>query len=69
MKWKVLNNVKVSKDEEIIDILLENRGLKTKKEKEEFLSPTDPEKFTASDLGISDREIKQAVKRIKDRKV
>ena len=76
MKWNVLsqikdkqslffqNNTSNIKDEEIINILLYNRGLKTKKEQEEFLNPKNPEKFIAEDLGIDDKEIKKAIKRI-----
>ncbi|PIV00665.1 single-stranded-DNA-specific exonuclease RecJ [Candidatus Shapirobacteria bacterium CG03_land_8_20_14_0_80_39_12] len=66
MIWKILSNFKKEsvKSEEIIKILLDNRGLKTKMEQEEFLNPESPEKLTAEDLGIDDKEIKKAVKRI-----
>jgi len=65
MRWNILNKTQVGDNEEIIKILLANRGLKTKKEIEEYLSPTKPEDFTAKDLGIDEREIKKATARIK----
>ncbi len=70
MNWKTLNEIQRSKDakihiEDIVQILLENRGIKTKKEIEEFLNPKNPSEFTAEDLGIDEKELKKAVKRIK----
>jgi len=68
MKWTILNqsNVQVPKDKNgaVIKALLENRGLKTEREIEEFLSPVQPNKMTAKDLGIDEKEIKKAVSRI-----
>lgn len=69
MKWSLLNDghgqtAKIE-DEEIIKILLENRGLKTAKQKEEFLNPVSPAEFTAKDLGIAPKELQKAIKRIK----
>jgi len=66
MKWNVLEKIEVKTDKEIIGVLLANRGLKTKREQEEFLSPTNPEKFTAEDLGIDNKEIKKAIKRVNE---
>lgn len=60
-KWNILNKKKTDK---ILDILLENRGRKTKKEKEEFLSPSDPYAFDADFLKIDFGEINKAVDRI-----
>jgi len=54
-----------TKGEEIIKILLENRGLKTARQKEEFLNPVSPTEFTAKDLGIAPKELQKAIKRIK----
>lgn len=48
----------------IINTLLENRGIKTKKEKEEFLNP-DIKKITAKNTGINLKELEKAVSRIK----
>ncbi len=55
-------------DKDVIDILLENRGLKTKKEKEEFFKSTKPEKLELKELGISGEAIKKAIKRIREAK-
>lgn len=65
MRWNILNKTQVGDNEEIIKILLSNRGLKTKKEIEEFLEPIKPEDFTAEDLGMDKKEIKKATARIK----
>ena len=66
MNWNILNKTKPQKLEEILDVLLKNRGLLTKKEISEFLSPTKPDDFTAKDLGIDEKEIKKAVTRINE---
>ena len=69
MKWNILSKTPKGteakmRSEEIIKILLKNRGLKTKKEIEEFLNPKNPANFTARDLGIDEKEVKKAVKRV-----
>lgn len=64
MKWNIFNKTPTGGVEEIIETLLENRGLKSKKEIEEFLNPPKPENFTAKDLDIDAKEIVKAVKRI-----
>ena len=56
------------KGEDIVDILLENRGLKTKKEREEFFNPRDPEKLALKELKISRSQVEKAIKRIKSAK-
>jgi single-stranded-DNA-specific exonuclease len=67
MNWKILNKSKRENPsgKEIIEMILENRGLKTKEEVDSFLNPTDPKDFTAKDLGINETELKKAIKRIK----
>ncbi|MCL5432861.1 MAG: single-stranded-DNA-specific exonuclease RecJ [Patescibacteria group bacterium] len=67
-KWEILNRLKVGieklKVRDIINILLENRGLKIKKELEEFLNPA-LENVTAENVGIDKEQLKKAVDRIK----
>src|SRR5260221_3054400 len=60
-KWQIQSKEKIG---EIIDILLENRGLKNKKEKQEFLAPTDPNEISLKDLGIDKKEVIKAIKRL-----
>ncbi len=62
-KWKILYNHKLQIDE-IVKILLNNRGLKTKKEIDEFLKP-DLKKITASYVGIDKKHLKKTIRRIK----
>jgi len=50
---------------DIIRVLLENRGLKTKKEQEEFLHPPKPQDLTAKEVGISSEELRKAIDGIK----
>ncbi len=59
--WQILNNSK----KDIIDILLENREIKTEKEKKDFFNPQKPVNLKLKDLGISAIEIEKAIKRIK----
>jgi len=58
--WQIIN--KNNKD--IIDILLENRGLNSNKEKEIFFNPIHPKDLKLKDLGINKLEINKAIKRI-----
>lgn len=73
-KWKILNkiedrpfeNLKASKPkikDQIINILLQNRGIKTKKQKEEFLNPKF-ENISLKSVGINTQSVRKAIKRI-----
>lgn len=66
MNWNILNNSQLDSTEKIVEILLQNRGLKTKKEISEFLNPKNPSDFLARDLGIDGKEVKEAIKRINE---
>jgi len=67
-KWEVLSKIKSQKAEvkndEIVKILLESRGVKTKKEIEEFLNPK-LETVTVESVGIDKKQLKKAIARIK----
>jgi len=63
-KWKLLSKKKVTEIDEIIDILLENRGLKGKIEKTGFFNPPALDELQLKDLGIEKREVKKAIERI-----
>lgn len=63
-KWLLLNKNK----ETIIESLLINRGLKTEKERENFLHPILPDKLNLKELGIDEKEIKKTILRIKKAK-
>lgn len=64
-RWQVLSKKKDLKEEEILKTLLINRGLKTKKEIDNFFNPPNPYQFTAKDLDINQKEVVKALKRIK----
>lgn len=67
-KWELQNKLKVKSEKfktpDLISLLLENRGIKTKKEIENFLSPT-LENFTPEGLGIDKKNLAAALRRIK----
>ena len=67
-KWEVLTKLKTGsaklKNEEVVKILLENRGIKTKKETEVFLSPKLSE-VTIASVKISVPQVKKSIARIK----
>lgn len=72
MKWNVVNKPTAKssqlKAEEIIDILLKNRGIKTKKQREEFFKPKKPQEITLREVGIKKLEVNKAIKRIEKAK-
>jgi len=62
-KWKILNSLEISEADSAIKILLANRGLKTKKEIESFLTPNIKE-INYESVGIDKKELDKAVNRI-----
>jgi hypothetical protein len=51
MKWEILQELKKNqKLEDIIDLLLANRGIKTAKDKTLFLNPKFPDEITLQDI-------------------
>jgi single-stranded-DNA-specific exonuclease len=68
MKWEILDKQKVKDTKSLIEVLLENRGIKTKKEIDEFLNPKNPNKIGLKELKISKTSIQRIVKRLKEAK-
>jgi len=69
-RWQIVTRTREHKNtrtktEEIIKIILKNRGLKTKKQTQEFINPLNPHYLTPKTLDISKRELNKAIKRIK----
>lgn len=66
-KWDLQSRLKINPQEfgidELLKVLLENRGIKTKKEREEFLNPK-IESLTADSLGIDKKGLAKSLKRI-----
>ena len=60
-KKRELENI----SDEIVKILLSNRGIKTKEQRQEFLNLTQPEKVKLWEAGIDEQSLKKAIKRIK----
>lgn len=67
-KWQIAAAGKTKKGEyaleDLMTLLLHNRGLKTKKEIQEFLAPPDPMSLTPKDVGIDPTSFKKALQRI-----
>lgn len=66
-KWEILNRSKVqsSKVSKVLEVLLRNRNLKTKKDRDEFLKPK-LSGVTLKSVGIEKKEVIKAVERIKE---
>src|SRR3989344_5098106 len=66
-KWEIKNKVKRQKSkvkiDELTKVLFENRGIKTKKEREEFLHP-DISLVTTENVGADRMQLQKAVDRI-----
>ncbi len=66
-KWEVLSQFRIQNSEfrinNLIEILLKNRNIKTKKETEEFLNP-DLDLVTPKSVGIDELQLEKALKRI-----
>ncbi len=63
--WNILGNIS-SKEyavDDIIQVLLTNRGITKASEKEAFLHPKDPIDLTPKDVGINAKELKRAFQR------
>ena len=60
--WKLLHKKPV---DDLIGVLLANRGITKEKDREEFLNPVSPQKIKATDIGIDKKAIRMAVGRIK----
>ncbi len=59
MKWNILSE----KSDNILAVLLKNRGIK---DKEEFLNPINPSNLTPKDVGIDSKQVKKTIDRIKE---
>jgi single-stranded-DNA-specific exonuclease len=61
-KWEILFKGKTT---DVVKVLLKNRGIKTEKQKKEFLNPTPPNKLTLKELKISEPGVKKSILRVK----
>jgi len=68
-KWETKTKLKIKSEKlkvkQIIQTLLENRGLKTKKAVEEFLNPPSPYLIKLKNVGIDKNQLTKALARIK----
>lgn len=66
MKWTVLaKDAKSNSPQEIVGLLLKNRGITSKKQVAEFLHPTKPNDISLSAVGLSQTQMTKAIERIK----
>ena len=68
-EWRIASKLKSQNlrldIEKITNILLKNRGIKTKTEKKEFFDPTDPNEISLKELDIKESEVSKSITRIK----
>lgn len=64
MKWEILSKQKSKNQEEIIDNLLKNREILTKKQRDEFFNPKNPKDLSLEELGISKAQVGKTIKRL-----
>jgi single-stranded-DNA-specific exonuclease len=68
-KWQILKELKIKNKEvrieDIINILLDNRGVTTKKERDFFLRPPNPWDLSAKEVGINNAALRKGIARIK----
>lgn len=67
-KWNVLYKSPIVDIKSLISVLLGNRGIKTARDKKEFINPKDPMKIKMSELNIDDGQIEKAIGRIRQAK-
>jgi len=71
-RWKIVNKTNNQdqklKPEQILEILLKTRGVKTAKQKEIFLNPVHPDKISIKDIGVTNSQISKVINRIKQAK-
>ncbi|HZZ98754.1 MAG TPA: single-stranded-DNA-specific exonuclease RecJ [Candidatus Saccharimonadia bacterium] len=61
MSLNLLSKTVPQTADELIDVLLKNRGIEGKKAREEFLNPTFPMEFTPESVGIDPVQMKHAI--------
>lgn len=68
-KWKVIEKVNKpkskTKTQDIVNLLLANRGIKTEKERKDFFKPVHPNKLSLRSLGFKTDQVNKTIKRIK----
>ncbi len=64
-KWEMVSKKTPESEEQILKILLANRGLTTKKAQEDFFNPPHPNDLTLEDVELKSESIKKAIKRIR----
>lgn len=64
MKWDILDSSIVKDSKTLVKLLLNNRGLKTKKEIDHFLNPRSPQEIAIEELGIKKTQLQKILKRL-----
>ncbi len=68
MQWVCKSQQIPQSQTDLLEVLLANRGLFKKKERDEFLSPRSPLKFTPKDVGIDEKQLARVVSLIQGAK-
>src|SRR4029078_5793299 len=62
--WNILHTEKVASLDDVIEVLLTNREIKTEQEKQEFFHPKSPDQITLKELGIDEKQLEKALNRL-----
>ncbi len=63
--WEVKSTVTPKNIKQVLDVLLKNRGLISKKDRDAFLTPLSPTEYKPADIEIDSKALKKAITRIK----
>ncbi len=63
--WRAKTETIKKRVEEILDLILERRGIQSKQDKELFFNPPHPSQLTLDQVGIDSNQAQKAIKRIK----
>jgi len=64
--WNIQHKERLASVDDVIDVLLKNRSILSPQERHEFFTPKHPNDFSLEELGIKEKEVNKAVKRIRE---
>lgn len=64
MKWNILNSSQPATINDVVNVLLENRGITNETDKKVFFNPKQPDKFSLEELEIDGKQISKSIKRL-----
>lgn len=65
MRWEIKSEKKVKNEEQVVEVLLANRGIKSSRQINEFLNPPLPQNYSLKKLGMNLGQVKLAEERVR----